>query len=239
MDVRVAKLTLLCARSMHRVVRQLVDDFTRAGGCEVAATFGTVGAVQAKLDAGETADIIISSAAAVARLEEDGRLVAGSRKPIARTLVGVCAREGAAAPDISTPEGFRHTLEHANRIAFSDAAVGGSAGIYLARLFAEMGLSETIRQNGMPQQSGVEVATRVADGTADIGLTLIAEIMSVAGARVVGPLPSPLGHDAAYSAGISALSPAPEAARALIARFIDPANRGAWQAAGFVPPEAA
>jgi molybdate transport system substrate-binding protein len=91
----------------------------------------------------------------------------------------------------------------------------------------------------MPQKSGVEVATRVANGEADIGMTLMAEIMSVAGVRVAGPLPPPLGHDTTYAAAVAASCAAPAPARALIARCIDRANRELWRTAGFFPPEPA
>ena len=74
-------------------------------------------------------------------------------------------------------------------MAFSDAAVGGSAGVYLAKLFGDMGIADEIARKGMPQQSGGEVADRVAEGEADIGMTLIAEIVPIKGARILGPLP--------------------------------------------------
>ena len=93
-------------------------------------------------------------------------------------------------------------------MAFSDAAVGGSAGIYLAKLFVEMGLADEIARKGMPQQSGGEVANRVANGEADIGMTLIAEIVPIQGARVIGPLPAPLGNDTTYAAAVTAGSAA-------------------------------
>ena len=38
-------------------------------------------------------------------------------------------------------------------------------------------------EKGMPQQTGAEVAKRVVEGTAEIGLTLSGEIASVPGAR--------------------------------------------------------
>src|SRR3954462_1346755 len=116
MDTRVAKLTILCARSMHRVIGQLAGDFTRDTGRAVACTFGTVGAIQAKIDAGESADILISSAAAIERLAHDGKLLTDSTTVIARTSVGICVRVGAPDPDIATPEAFRRALARAQRI---------------------------------------------------------------------------------------------------------------------------
>ena len=56
-----AKLKVMCARSMHVAVGALGQAFAQASGHDVAFDFGTVGALQAKLDAGETADVVILS----------------------------------------------------------------------------------------------------------------------------------------------------------------------------------
>jgi molybdate transport system substrate-binding protein len=128
-------LKVLCARSMTSAVNTLAADFTRASGRELDITFGTVGALQTRLAAGESADIIILGAPAIADLERNGAVVAGSRRDIARTSVGVAVREGASAPDIATPEAFKRALTAARAVAFSDPAVGGSAGVHLAALW--------------------------------------------------------------------------------------------------------
>jgi molybdate transport system substrate-binding protein len=226
-------LTVLCARSMTSAVNALTGKFMRATGREVAVTFGTVGALQAKLEAGETADVLILGAPALAKLEQAGALVAGSRKDIARTSIGVAVREGTKAPDISTGEAFRQALIGARAVAFSDAAVGGSAGVHLAQLWGRIGLAEEIARKAMPQKTGGEVAARVAEGTAELGLTLIAEIVPVKGARVIGKIPPPFGNDTTYAAGIFAGCTAPTAAAAFIAALADPAERDVWTAAGF------
>jgi len=232
----VAKLKVLCARSMHKVVERLSADFARATGHEADIVFGTVGALQARIDAGETADVFVLSAPGIARLEQAGALVPGTRSDVARTSVGVAVREGTTAPDISTPDAFKAALVAARAIAFSDAAVGGSAGVHLARLFDQMGLSDMIKAKGLPQQNGGEVASRVAEGNADIGMTLIAEIVPIKGARVIGPLPAPLGNDAVYCAAVPVGSAAVEAARAFIAALTRPDTRQLWEAAGFELP---
>jgi molybdate transport system substrate-binding protein len=232
----VAKLKIMCARSMHEAVTALAYDFTNATGHEVELGFGTVGALQKRLDAGETADVVISGIPAIDRLEQAGALVAGSRRNIATTRIGVAVRAGVAAPDISTPEAFKQALIRARRIAFSDAAVGGSAGVHLARLFVDMGLGDMIKQKGMPQQSGGEVATRVAEGEADLGMTLIAEIVTIKGARVLGPLPAPLGNATTYCGGVMAASASPDAARDLITVLTSATASNVWTSAGFELP---
>ena len=142
-------------------------------------------------------------------------------------------RAGAAAPDISTPAAFKQALIDARTIAFSDAAVGGTAGVYLARLFVELGLADAIKAKGMPQQNGGEVATRVANGEADIGMTLIPEIVPIEGARVLGALPPPLGADTTYWAAVMADSNARDAGLAFIAALKRAERRAAWTEAGF------
>ncbi len=226
-------LRVLCARSMTTAVRTLADKFRRASGCDVDITFGTVGALQAKLAAGETADVLILGAPTIAKMEQSGAVRAGSRRDIARTSIGVAVREGAPAPDISTEEVFRRALVAARVVAFSDPAVGGSAGVHLAALWDRMGLAEEMARKALPQQSGGEVAARVAEGRADLGLTLIAEIVPVAGARVIGKLPPALGNDTTYACGISAGCSDPATAAAFIAALLEPAERDVWTAAGF------
>ena len=224
------KLKVLCARSMTAAVNALAG---KALDIEADITFGTVGALQAKLAAGETADVLILGAPAIAKMEQSGALVAGSRKDIARTSIGVAVREGAPAPDISTAEAFKQALIGARAVAFSDAAVGGSAGVHLAELWGRIGLAEEIKRKAMPQKTGGEVAARVAEGKADLGLTLIAEIVPIKGARVIGKIPAPLGNDTTYAAGISASSTERAAAAAFIAALAAPAERDVWTAAGF------
>jgi molybdate transport system substrate-binding protein len=236
MGKQVAKLKIMCARSMHEVVTALAYDFTRETGHQVELSFGTVGALQKRLDAGETADVLISAIPAIDRMEKASALVADSRRDIATTRIGVAVREGAAAPDIATPGAFKQALIGARRIAFSDAAVGGSAGVHLARMFVDMGLGDMIKQKGMPQQSGGEVAKRVADGEADLGMTLNAEIVPVQGARVLGPLPAPLGNATTYCASVMSVSAAPDAALAFIAALTRSEASDVWTSAGFELP---
>lgn len=234
MGKQMAKLKVMCARSMHQVVETLTEAFQRHSGHTANVSFGTVGGLQKRLDAGETADVLILGAPAIEKLAKAG--VTGAATKVATTSIGIAVREGLTAPDVSTPDAFKQALVAATRIAFSDAAVGGSAGVYLAKLFVEMGLADMMARKGMPQQSGGEVATRVANGEADIGMTLIAEIVPIRGARVIGPLPAALGNDTTYAAAVRTGSNETAAAQAFIGALTHADARGAWEAAGFTLP---
>ncbi len=229
------KLKVMSARSMHAVVGTISDAFAGATGTAVALSFGTVGALERRTQAGETADVIITGGPAMERLQQRGDIDRASRCQLATTSIGIAVRAGATAPDISTPAAFRQALIGARTVAFSDAGAGGSAGVYLAKLLVDIGLAEEIARKAMPQPSGSEVARHVAAGEADIGLTLIAEIVSVEGARVLGPLPAPYGNDTTYHVAIMAACGNPDAARAFISALKRPDRRSLWEAAGFAP----
>ena len=230
------KLKVMCARSMHVAMGALGEAFAKTGGHEVDFDFGTVGALQAKLDAGETADVVILSVPGIDKLEKSGLLVPGSRMAVARTYIAVCIREGVPRPDFATPEAFRRLLENARAIATSDPAVGGSAGVHLAKTFEQQGLATMMQGKSLPQQTGAEVARRVVEGKAEFGLTLSGEVASVTGAVIAGPLPPPFGQDTTYCAGVMAASAAKEAGAALIAALTRSETRPTWTKAGFERP---
>jgi molybdate transport system substrate-binding protein len=227
------KLKVFCARSMTHAVTDLAKKFMRETGHEVDITFGPVGTLQKKLAAGETTDVLILGQPAMEMMEHKGCFVAGTRTDVSRVSIGVAVREGAPAPDISTADAFKTTLLGARAIAFTHASVGGTAAVYLPQMFKRMGIADEVDRKALPQQSGAEVAERVASGEADLGITLIPEILPIKGARVIGKLPAALADDTTYTAAVAAGSGAPAEAAAFIAALALPATRGVWQAAGF------
>jgi molybdate transport system substrate-binding protein len=233
-----AKLKVMCARSMHVAVGALGKAFAGRTGHTVEFDFGTVGALQAKLAAGETADVVILSVPAIDKLEKAGALVPNSRRGVAKTFIALCVRQGVSAPDVSTAEAFRRALDSAHAIALSDPGVGGSAGVHLDTMFARAGLAPLVKAKGLPQQSGVEVAKRVVEGKADFGLTLSGEVASVEGAVIAAALPPPFGQDTVYVAGVMASSGTPPVAAEFIAALAAPDTRETWKRSGFEAPGA-
>jgi molybdate transport system substrate-binding protein len=58
----------------------------------------------------------------------------------------------------------------------------------------------------------------------------------IKGARVIGPLPAPLGNDTTYAAAVTAGSGAQDAGQAFIHALTQASARGTWEAAGFKLP---
>jgi len=227
---------VMCARALMEVVNAVARTFSGDTGQKVDVVFGTVGALEARLRAGETADVLLLSAPLIARLEQSGSLKAESSRTIGSTGIVLAVREGAAKPDIATEESFKNALVNAGSVAFSDPAVGGSAGVYLAGLFERMDLAGVMGRKGLPQQNGAEVARRVAEGVAEIGMTQHSEMLAVKGVCVVGPLPAALRNDTVYRAAVYADSANAYAAQAFIAMLAAPDTRHLLAAVGFDPP---
>ena len=226
-------LKVFCARSMHVAVTKLARQFAGDLGVPPEIVFEPMGALQARLAAGETADALVLAAPAIDALVASGAIAAGTRTAIARAPIGVAVREGAPAPDVSTADAFAHALKAARAIALSDPAVGGSAGVYLRDLFGRIGLSDVIAAKAAYQKSGVAAANAVGRGEADVAMTFIPELLQGKGVRILGPLPPPHGHTTAYAAGVPARSSLQQPARAFVAALTAPDAADVWTAAGF------
>jgi len=230
-----ADVKVMSAGAVEPMVRLLGPAFEKESGRRLDLHFGTAGALRARLESGEGADLVILPAAVVAALEQSGLLVPGSAQDLGRTVTGVCVKEGAAAPDIATPEAFKQALLKARGVAYSDPQAGGSSGNYMAGVLQKLGIADAVAKKSVLGKRGYQVAQAVADGRAELGSTFISEILTVKGVRVIGPLPGELYHANTYTAGFPAKSAQRAAAQALLRGLTNPATRARWIEAGLEP----
>jgi len=90
-----AEITVLAAGAVQSTVVQIADTFKKQTGHEIKFTFGTVGALLAKIEAGERADAVILTPAAIDRLIGAGTVRAGTRTDVGQVGMGVAVRAGA------------------------------------------------------------------------------------------------------------------------------------------------
>jgi molybdate transport system substrate-binding protein len=230
-------LKVLSAGAVKHVLTDFAPRFARDAGGHVEFTFGTIGAVRKRLANGETADVIIGTAAAITQLEHAGVLIVGSRADLGRTFTGLCLRAGAPLPDISTPERFKAAMLAARSIAYTDPEAGGTSGIFLVGLFERLGIADAVRAKALPCLNGDDVVDKVLAGDAELGSTFLSEIVPVKGVAAVGALPAPIENVTAYAAGIMTGSANADAAARFIAMLTAPAQREAWVSLGFEPAE--
>ncbi len=229
-----AEIKVLSAGAFKQVLLALLPDFEKQTGHRVQIANDTVGGLTRRIEGGENFDLAVLTPAAIEALVSKGRLVAGSRKDLARVGIGVVVKEGAAKPDISTDEAFKKALLAAQSIAYIDPAAGGSSGIYVARMLEKLGIAAELKGRSRLIQGGA-VAEHIANDEAELGIHQISEILPVKGVTLVGPLPANLQNYTTYAAALSATAKEPAAAKALIETLTGPAAGAVLKAKGMDP----
>ena len=229
------EIKVMSAGAVKSMVAALGAEFERDSGTKLNLNFGTAGSLRERIKGGEAADLVILSQSAISELAKLGLFVADSVTDLGRTVTGVIVREGAASPDISTPEAFKQALRNAGSVAYTDPKAGGSGGIWFSGLLQQIGMAEEVNSKAVLCKGGFDVSTSVAEGRAEIGTTFISEALPVKGLKIVGPLPGDLHNSNTYSAAIPAASMAREAASAFLCKLTDPTTRPRWTAAGLEP----
>ena len=230
-----ADIKVMSTGAVEPMVKLFAPVFERETGHKANLNFGTAGGLRERLGKGEAADLIILPAAAMEAMDKAGKLVPGTRTDLGRTVTGIAVKDGAPAPDMSTPEAFKQALIKAKGVSFSDPAAGGSSGTYFAGLLQKMGIADEVNRKAVLGKRGYEVAQAVVDGRAEIGTTFISELLTVPGVRIIGPLPGELYFANTYTAGIPVESRQQDAAKALLRVLTNPQTRDKWVAAGLEP----
>jgi len=232
-----ADLKVISAGAVRGLIAQIIDDYSRQTGQKFDFTIGTTGQLRNIIASGQHADLIIVSAPLMGELEQTGKLTPGSRAELGRVGIGVTVREGAASPDVSTPEALRKALIEARSVAYTNPAEGGTSGIYFNGVAERFGIADEIKKKAVLTRGGREAAIEVAEGRAELAIVFISEAAAVKGVRLAGPLPPALQDYSAYAAAIPASSTDAAAARAFIAALTSAAMAERWRSNGFEPPK--
>ena len=167
-------------------------------------------------------------------LDKQQKFAPGSVTNIASTPIAVAIRAGAPKPDISTADALKRTLLAAKSIVYADPAKGGASGVYFAHVVERLGITNELKPKTI-LVPGAETAEVIAKGEAEIGVAQGSEIVPVAGAEVLGPLPGEFASTTVWTAGIGATTNVPEAAKSLVEFLKGPAAEPVFSAKGFQP----
>src|SRR5262245_18315304 len=231
------ELKVISAGAVRALIDGMIADYSRQTGHKFDFTTGPTGLLRETIASGKHADLIIASAPLMGELEATGKMMAGSRTDLGRVGLGVAVREGAAVPDISTPEKFKQLLISAQSIAHTDPKLGGTSVIHLMKLAERFGITDVVTKKGVTSTGGDDASDKVAHGKAEIAVTLISEILPIKGAKLAALLPGDTQLWTVYAAAIPASSTDPANARAFINALASPAMAARWTAAGFEPPK--
>ena len=236
-----AEVKVLSAVGMRQVMLELGPGFERSAGHRLKITFDSTGLLAKRIADGEEVDVAMLNESAVEALVKDGKLIAHSVTPIARSVAAVAILKGAARPDIATPDAFKRLLLSAKSIARPSAAVGGSSGDHIARVLTQLGIADEVNAKsvfvtiGHPGQVANSPGEAVATGHAEIALHQRQELMAVPGIEIVGPFPGELQGSFGFSAALGAKTKTSRAGAALIAFLRTPEALKVIRAKGMEP----
>jgi molybdate transport system substrate-binding protein len=221
-------IKILTSNATHAVLNALARVFERETAREVVVGHASAQVILARIKDGERADVAVLNAPDIDELVTLGVLAADTRRPFARSRIGIAVRSGRPHPDISTPESLKRTLMAARSVAHT---VHGASGRYVPELFERLGISDSARPKTVTRPGGL-IGELVAAGEAEIAVQQISELLAVSGIELVGPLPQVLQKTFESAAALFVESDQRTASEALLRFFAAPSSAATFTERG-------
>jgi molybdate transport system substrate-binding protein len=215
-----ATLRILSAGAAQAVTERIIQSFERDTGHDVTSVFGAVGAMKAKVTAGEAADVIILTSTMIDELIDAALVRQGSRFDLGRVGTGVAVRAGTPVPDAGNARVLKGNIRAATTIVCPDPAVA-TAGKIVMSLLEKLGVLDETRERLKFFPNGYAAMNWLArsDGMNEMGITQVTEILPNQGVTYAGPLPEQFQMKAVYSVALASKASEPDLANHFIARF--------------------
>ena len=228
-----APVHVLASNGVKAVIDDLKPQAERAIGRPLMIEYGTSSSVKTRIEGGEAFDVAILTSEVIDDLAKAGKITAGTRMEIARCGIGIGVRAGAAKPDIKTSAALKKTLLAAKSITY---AQDGASRTYILQMEDKLGIGDAMKAKTILEKGSVGSNARVAEGSAEMVLTLVSEILPAPGVQLVGPLPADVQHYVNFAEGIGPNSKNTEAGKALVKFFASPAVAPTLKAKGMERP---
>ena len=221
--------------AVQPAVEVLLPDFIKRSGVRPDFTWNTAPALIKRLEAGETADLLILNRAGMDAMQREDRILPGSEVTLASSPAALAVKAGAPHPDIASAESLKRTLLAARAISYTDPRAGGASGIHFAKVIERMGIAAEINaKNTFPPPGGLS-GKFLPTGEVEIAIQQIPELKQVAGIEIVGPLPQPYDLVTVFVAGTGKTSAKVAEAKALVDFLRTPAAAAVFRDKGLDP----
>lgn len=228
MDRQNRQIRGLSSMATRQILAELAEYIGRAHGIPVAFEAGGGVAIARRVRDGAAGDVAVLAEGALAKLADEGHVLADTVRPLWVSQVVAAVPSGAPVPPLATEADLRAALLAARRIAYST----GPSGTALVELIARLGLADTLGDRLVQAPPGVPVGTLLTSGEADLALQQHSELMDLPGVFVVGPLPGHAAIASTFGGAVMAVSEDPGLARKVLDLLGSPAGAETARAGG-------
>ena len=230
-----SSLNILSGGAAQGLVGSLTQAFKAQTGFDIAGEFGAVGLMADKLRKGAPADIIILTAALLAKLAEEKLIVAASIANVGLVETALAVRIGDPRVTGRDAAGLREALLASDAIFVPDTKAS-TAGIHVADVLQQLGISDQVADRLRILPNGATAMRELAASGArrPIGCTQSTEIISTKGVTLSGSLPPGCELATMYTAGITTTAAHPQQAQELIGLLTGADQLEQRKRAGFV-----
>jgi molybdate transport system substrate-binding protein len=228
-------LNILSGGAAQGLVASLEPKFKALTGFNIEGEFGAVGAMADKLRNGAAADIIILTAAIVAKLADENLVVPSSMSDVGLVETALAVRANDPKVTVTDAASLRAALLAADAIFVPDTRVS-TAGIHVAKVLQQLGIADEVGTRLKIHPNGATAMRHLAetDALRPIGCTQSTEIISTQGVKLSGSLPPGCELATMYTAAVTARAAHAKQAKALIDLLTAPDQREARERAGFL-----
>jgi molybdate transport system substrate-binding protein len=228
-------LNILSGGAAQGLVASLSAKFKTLTAFEIAGEFGAVGAMADKLRQGTAADIVILTAAMVAKLADEKLVVPSSISDVGLVETALAVRASDPRVTVTDAATLREAFLVADAIFVPDIKAS-TAGIHVAKVLQQLGIADAAAPRLKIYPNGATAMRHLAasDATRPIGCTQSTEIISTPGVVLSGPLPAGCELATMYTAAVTARAENAKQAQRLIELLTDADQRELRVRAGFL-----
>ena len=229
------KLNILSGGAANGLVGSIAEKFKAQTGLDIEGEFGAVGAMADKLRAGTPADIVVLTAALIAKLAQENLVVSASIADIGMVETALAVRAKDSPVIARDAAALREVFLAADAIFVPDTEVS-TAGIYVAKVLQQLGIAEKVAARLKIFPNGATAMRHMAasDAARPLGCTQSTEIINTPGVVLSGSLPPGCELSTIYTAAVAARAANASQAQILIDLLIGADQDKLRQHAGFI-----
>ncbi len=228
-------LNILSGGAAQGLVGSLKEQFKTKTGLDIEGEFGAVGAMADKLRGGTPTDIVILTAALVARLAEEKLVDASSIANVGLVETALAVRSRDPKVNVTDADTLCAAFLASDAIFVPDTKAS-TAGIHVAKVLKQLGIADDVASRLQVFPNGATAMRHLAasDFKRPIGCTQATEIVSTEGVLLSGSLPRGCKLATMYTAAITTPAVHAPQAQVLIDLLISPDQQERRSSVGFM-----